>query len=82
MGSDIFNLKKDLTNLMKSSETYLFKNNNYPISSESKSFWTPRANIPTYMNYPSVEYNIINPKIKCNTKTKEQIYNECNQKKK
>ena len=81
LGSDIFNIKNDFSNLMKSSETYLFKNNNYPISSESKSFWTPRANIPTYMNYPSVEYNIINPKIKCNTKTKEQIYNECNQKK-
>ena len=81
LGSDIFNLKKDFTNLMKSSETYLFKNNNYPISSESKSFWTPRANIPTYMNCPSVEYNILNPKAKCNTKTKEQIYNECKQKK-
>ena len=81
LGSDIFNIKKDFSNLMKSSETYLFKNNNYPISSESKSFWTPRANIPTYMNCPSVEYNIINPKIKSNTKTKEQIYNECKQKK-
>lgn len=81
LGSDIFNIKKDFSNLMKSSETYLFKNNNYPISSESKSFWTPKANIPSYMNYPSVEYNIINPKIKSNIKTKEQIYNECKQKK-
>lgn len=82
LGSDIFNLKKDLTNLMKSSETYLFKNNNYPISSESRSFWVPRANIPTFINHPSVEYNILNPKAKCNTKTKNQIYNECMQKKK
>ena len=81
LGSDIFNLKKDFTNLMKSSETYLFKNNNYPISSESRSFWVPKSNIPTYINHPSVEYNILNPKAKCNTKTKNQIYNECKQKK-
>ena len=81
LGSDIFNIKNDYTNLMKSSETFLFKNKNYPISSESKSFWTPRANIPTYMNHPSVEYNILNPRAKCNTKTKEQINNECMKKK-
>ena len=81
LGSDIFNLKKDFTNLMKSSETFLYKNKNYPISTESKSFWTPRANIPTYMNSPSVEYNILNPGAKCNTKTKEQINNECMMKK-
>jgi hypothetical protein len=82
LGSDVFNLKNDFTNLMKSSETYLFKNKNYPISTESKSFWTPRANIPTYINSPSVQYNIINPKAKCNTKTKEAIFNECMKKKK
>ena len=81
LGSDIFNIKNDYTNLMKSSETYLFKNKNYPISSESKSYWTPRANIPTYMNHPSVEYNILNPRAKCNTKTIEQINNECMKKK-
>lgn len=81
LGSDVFNLKKDFTNLMKSSETFLFKNNNYPISSESKSFWTPRANIPTYINSPSVEYNILNPRAKGNSKTKEQIFKECMQKK-
>ena len=81
LGSDVFNLRSDFSNLMKSSETYLFKNNNYPISSESKSFWTPCANIPTYMNYPSVEYNILNPRAKCNTKTKEMINKECLQKK-
>ena len=82
LGSDIFNIKNDFTNLVKSSETYLFKNKNYPISTESKSFWTPRANIPTYINSPSVQYNIINPKAKCNTKTKEAIFNECMKKKK
>ena len=82
LGSDVFNIKNDFSNLMKSSETYLFKNKNSPISSESKSFWTARPIMPTYMNHPSVEYNILNPKAKCNTKTKEQIYNECMQKKK
>ena len=82
LGSDVFNIKNDFSNLMKSSETYLFKNKNYPISSESKSFWTARPIMPTYMNYPSVEYNILNPRAKCNTKTKEQIYNQCMQKKK
>ena len=82
LGSDVFNTKNDFSNLMKSSETYLFKNKNYPVSSESKSFWTARPIMPTYMNHPSVEYNILNPKAKCNTKTKEQIYNECMQKKK
>ena len=80
LGSDVFNLKSEFSNLMKSSETYLFKNNN-PISTESKSFWTPRSNMPTYMNYPSVEYNILNPRAKCNTKTKEMINKECLQKK-
>ena len=82
LGSDVFNTKNDFSNLMKSSEIYLFKNKNIPISSESKSFWTARPIMPTYMNHPSVEYNILNPKAKCNTKTKEQIYNECMQKKK
>ena len=81
LGSDIFNLKNDMTNLMKSNEAYLFKNNNYPISSESKSFWTPRANIPTYINSPSVEYNILNPRAKGNSKIKERIFKECMEKK-
>ena len=72
LGSDVFNIKNDFSNLIKSSETYLFRNKIYPISSESKSYWTPRSNIPSYMNSPSVEYNILNPKAKCNTKTKEK----------
>ena len=81
LGSDIFNTKKDLQNLMKSNETFLFKNNNYPISNESKSFWSAKVNVPSYINSPSVEYNILNPIAKCNTKTKERIYDECLKKK-
>ena len=76
LGSDIFNEKKELNNLMKSSELYLFKKNKNPFSTESNSFWSSKVSAPTYMNYPSVEYNILNPSKKSNTKTKEKIYKE------
>ena len=61
---------------MKSSELYLFKKNKNPFSTESNSFWSSKVSAPTYMNYPSVEYNILNPSKKSNTKTKEKIYKE------
>ena len=76
LGSDIFNSKNDFNNLMKSSELYLFKKNTIPFSTESKSFWASKISTQTYMNYPSVEYNILNPNKKSNTKTKEIIYKE------
>lgn len=76
LGSDIFNSKNDLNNLMKSSELYLFKRHNKQFSTESNSFWASKVSTPTYMNYPSVEYNILNPTKKNNTKTKEKIYKE------
>ena len=76
LGSDIFNSKKELNNLMKSGELYLFKKNGNPFSTESNSFWSSTISTQTYMNYPSVEYNILNPDIKNNTKTKETIYKE------
>lgn len=76
LGSDIFNSKNDLNNLMKSSELYLFKKNNKHFSTESNSFWASKVSTPSYMNYPSVEYNILNPTKKNNTKTKEKIYKE------
>ena len=76
LGSDIFNSKNDLNNLMKSSELYLFKRNNKQFSTESNSFWASKVSTPSYMNYPSVEYNILNPTKKNNTKTKEKIYKE------
>ena len=77
LGSDIFNLKNDFNDLMKSGELYLFKKDKKPFSSESNSFWSTKVSTPTYMNYPSVEYNILNPSIKNNTKTRERIYKEC-----
>ncbi len=76
LGSDIFNSKNDLNNLMKSSELYLFKSHNKQFSTESNSFWASKVSTPSYMNYPSVEYNILNPTKKNNTKTKEKIYKE------
>ena len=76
LGSDIFNEKGDLNNLMKSGELYLFKKNRNAFSTESNSFWSSKVSTQTYMNYPSVEYNILNPNIKNNTKTREKIYKE------
>jgi hypothetical protein len=61
---------------MKSGELYLFKKNRNPFSTESNSFWSSKVSTQTYMNYPSVEYNILNPNIKNNTKTREKIYKE------
>ena len=77
LGSDVFNIKNDLNNLMKSGELYLFKKNKIPFSKESNSFWSMKVSTPSYMNYPSVEYNILNPGVKNNTKTREIIYKEC-----
>lgn len=76
LGSDIFNSKNDINNLMKSGELYLFKKSRNPFKNESNSFWASKISTPTYMNYPSVEYNILNPDIKNNTKTREKIYKE------
>ena len=76
LGSDIFNSKNDINNLMKSGELYLFKKTRNPFKNESNSFWASKITTPTYMNYPSVEYNILNPDIKNNTKTREKIYKE------
>ena len=81
LGSDAFMQKRDIANLMKTSETYLFKNVNYPKTNELKSYWSARANVPSYINSPSVEYNILNPKAKGITKTKERMQNECEKKK-
>jgi hypothetical protein len=81
LGSDAFMQKRDIANLMKTSETYLFKNINYPKTNELTSYWSARANVPSYINSPSVEYNILNPKAKGITKTKERMQNECEKKK-
>ena len=77
--SDIFNVKNDKQNLLKSSEKYLFKNINgdrYNITRESNSRWEPRVNIPALINYSSKEYNILSPGKKGISSTKERIINE------
>ena len=82
--SDIFNVKNDEENLLKSSETYLFKKlsgEKYNITRESNSRWKPGTNIPTFMNYSSKEYNILNPGTKGISSTKDSIIDECKKRK-
>ena len=48
----------------KISETYLFKTKPkeyYYLTRESNSKWSPKSSIPTLVNCPSIEYNILNP---------------------
>jgi len=62
--SDIFNLKYNIENLAKCSEKYLFKEkpkDNYYITRESESKWSPKIPFLGFMNSPSTEYNILNP---------------------
>ena len=83
--SDIFNMKNDPKNLSKSGETYLFKNQKrikFNISSESNSKWKISDNkIPSMTNYSSKEYNIINPKSKGISFTKDNLMAECENRK-
>ena len=77
--SDIFNLKYDIENLAKCSETYLFKQkskNNYYITRESESKWSPKVPFLGFMNSPSTEYNILNPSKKNIGFTRDKIVTE------
>ena len=79
--SDIFNIKNDPKNLMKSSEKFLFKKPNllkYNITRESNSKWNPSDNKVISINTSSSkDYNILNPKSKNFSLTKEKIVIEC-----
>ena len=62
--SDIFNRKKDVVNLSKCGEIYLFRpssNAKYTSSNESKSHWQPSSNYPNLVNHPSTKFNILSP---------------------
>ena len=77
--SDIFNLNYDIENLLKSSEKYIFKTKPkeyYYLTRESNSKWSPKLSIPTFLNNPSTEYNILNPGKKNIGMTKEKIIAE------
>ena len=77
--SDIFNFKSDLENLSKCSETYLFKEknkDNYYITRESESKWSPKVPFLGFMNTPSTEYDILNPSKKNIGYTREKILTE------
>ena len=83
--SDIFNLKYDVDNLLKSSEKYIFKTKPkefYYLTRESHSKWSPKLSIPTFLNSPSTEYNILNPGKKNVGMTKEKIITEVNNQRK
>ena len=84
--SDIFNLKNDIDNLVKSSEIYLFKTKpkeNYYLTRGSNSKWSPKEAIMTsVLNCPSIEYNILNPGTKYFGMTKERILTDIENKKK
>ena len=80
--SDIFNRKKDIVNLSKCGETYLFKSTEkrkYTTSNESNSRWQPSSNYPNLVNHPSTNFNILSPNSRnCQyNKTKQTIYEEC-----
>ena len=82
--SDIFNLKYEEENLLKASEIYLFKTkpkDYYYLTRESLSKWSPKSSIPTLVNCPSIEYNILNPGKKNIVLTKEKLLTEINKKK-
>ncbi len=82
--SDIFNLNNDVNNLLKISETYLFKTKPkeyYYLTRESNSKWSPKSSIPTLVNCPSIEYNILNPGKRNFALTKDKVMTEIETKK-
>ena len=82
--SDIFNMKNDENNLYKTSENFLFKpkdKEKYGLTRESNSKWSPKISFPTFLNSPSIEYNILCPDKKNIGNTKENILNKIKEKK-
>lgn len=86
--SDIFNKEINPLIIKKSGEKTFFKDLQknkdkeeikYIKNSESTKGWRLRKPIPSLLNYTSSKYNILNPSIKNFCKTKENIYDECNQ---
>ena len=71
--------------MSKSGEKFLFKETakrKYNVSRESNSQWKPTdMNIPTLTNYPSKDYNILNPSNKGISLTKEKVMIFCENKK-
>ena len=60
----IYFFNYDVENLLKSSEIYILKTKPkeyYYLTRESNSKWSPKLSIPTFLNSPSTEYNILNP---------------------
>lgn len=82
--SDIFNLNYEEKNLLKTSEYFLFKTkpkDYYYLTRESDSMWSPKLSIPTLVNCPSIEYNILSPGKKNLALTKDKVLIEIENKK-
>ena len=82
--SDIFNLKLEEKNLLKTSENFLFKTkpkDYYYLTRESNSKWSPKLSIPTLVNCPSTEYNILSPNKKNIVLTRDKVMTEVENKK-
>ena len=89
--SDIFNKRMDPDIIKKSGETSFFKDNclkednktdklRFNKNSESPKGWGVRESIPSLLNYSSIKFSPLNPGIKNFCKTKDNIFNECEQK--
>lgn len=89
--SDIFNKRIDPGIIKKSGETSLFKDNGlkednkidkvrFNKNSETPKGWGVRESIPSLLNYSSIKFSPLNPGIKNFCKTKDNIFNECEQK--
>ena len=70
----------NLFNLNKNNQELNNQNNNnvrYTSDRESNSFWQPKNNMPSFINYSSSTRHLFNEKLKNIGKTKKEIENEC-----
>jgi hypothetical protein len=84
--SDIFNLRLDNKNIIgKSGEFSYFRNLNedkkklqstYSVNNETQLGWGLRSSLPSFLNYTSTQFHLLNRSIKNIGNTKEKIMNE------
>ena len=80
--SDIFNLRKDMNIIKKSGENSFFKEtqrkkgNIYNANNETLLGWKLRKPLPSFLNYTSTKYHLLNREMMNTGKTKENIIKE------
>ena len=74
LSSDIFNIRKEKKENKKLKKIDTIK---YDINSESIKGWKIRDLFPSMFNHSSINYDIINPRVKNICKTKENVLKEC-----